>query len=253
MISAAVVSVACTSAAGPQGPAGPAGPTGPQGEVGPQGPMGPAGSADTPTQVLGKLAQVDGPDSGVDADLLDGVNSDGFVRRGGPKKLGLPLHAVLATGASAVMPEGIYLNSSALSNFNHSFVVPEDYALGTNLRLNVLWSTTSTGCTFVFFAPTVAFARVGHVSDTPVGNAAGITHETSANDVLTLPGVANTAQVATFLITPHDNFAEILPGDVVTLGLSRSPANANDTCTDPPSTAESNLVIRGLYVTYTSN
>jgi hypothetical protein len=35
----------------------------------------PAGSPDTPQDVLGKLAQVDGPGSGLDADQLDGVDS----------------------------------------------------------------------------------------------------------------------------------------------------------------------------------
>jgi len=72
---------------GPQGPAGPqgaqgvAGPAGPQGPIGPAGPAGANGSADTPAQVLAKLVQVDGAGSGVDADLLDGVSSAGFLRK----------------------------------------------------------------------------------------------------------------------------------------------------------------------------
>jgi hypothetical protein len=72
--------------AGLQGPIGPAGPVGPQGPVGPIGPQGPAGvagqpgSPDTPAQVLGKLVTVDGAGSGVDADLLDGLNGDRFMR-----------------------------------------------------------------------------------------------------------------------------------------------------------------------------
>jgi len=72
---------------GPQGPAGPqgaqgvAGPAGPQGPIGPQGSAGANGSADTPAQVLAKLVQVDGAGSGVDADLLDGITSAGFLRK----------------------------------------------------------------------------------------------------------------------------------------------------------------------------
>ena len=59
--------------AGPQGPAGPAGAAGGQGE---------AGSPDTPAQVRDKLLQADGAGSGVDADLLDGIDSAAFVRVG---------------------------------------------------------------------------------------------------------------------------------------------------------------------------
>jgi hypothetical protein len=45
------------------------------GAIGPQGLPGQAGSADTPQQVLGKLAQIDGSGSGLDADTIDGVDS----------------------------------------------------------------------------------------------------------------------------------------------------------------------------------
>ena len=48
---------------------------GPQGPVGPQGQQG---SPDTPAQVLSKLAQVDGPGSGLDADTLDGTTANDF-------------------------------------------------------------------------------------------------------------------------------------------------------------------------------
>lgn len=48
---------------------------------GPQGLTGPAGSPDTPAQVLQKITQVDGADSGLDADLLDGRDSTAFQSR----------------------------------------------------------------------------------------------------------------------------------------------------------------------------
>jgi hypothetical protein len=57
---------------GPAGPAGPAGPTGAPGAKGEPGAKGQDGSPDTPTQVLDKLAGVDGAGSGLDADRLDG-------------------------------------------------------------------------------------------------------------------------------------------------------------------------------------
>jgi hypothetical protein len=47
--------------------------------AGAQGERGPAGSPDTPTGVLGKLTQVDGASSGLDADLLDGRDSASFL------------------------------------------------------------------------------------------------------------------------------------------------------------------------------
>ena len=52
------------------------------GPQGPQGDTGAAGSADTPSQVLAKLATVDGAGSGLDADLLDGVTLAALQRRG---------------------------------------------------------------------------------------------------------------------------------------------------------------------------
>lgn len=80
--------------AGPVGANGPAGPKGADGAAGPKGadgaagqagtagasgPTGASGSPDTPAQVLAKLLQADGPDSGVDADTLDGSSSATFA------------------------------------------------------------------------------------------------------------------------------------------------------------------------------
>ena len=69
--------------AGPQGAPGATGATGPQGLPGATGQTGPAGSPDTPQQVLGKLAQVDGVGSGLNADEVDGLDSADFVQREG--------------------------------------------------------------------------------------------------------------------------------------------------------------------------
>jgi len=69
-----------TGLSGPQGPAGPAGPQGPQGVAGAAGAEGGDGSPDSPQQVLAKIVQVDGSGSTLDADLLDGLNSDKFMR-----------------------------------------------------------------------------------------------------------------------------------------------------------------------------
>ncbi len=70
----------------PTGLQGPEGPRGPRGDDGPRGPQGPAGQAggdgspDTPDQVKDKLVQVDGSGSGLDADLLDGLHANRFMR-----------------------------------------------------------------------------------------------------------------------------------------------------------------------------
>ena len=52
---------------------------GPQGIQGPIGPPGADGSPDTPAQVLAKISQVDGTGSGLDADTLDGADSESFA------------------------------------------------------------------------------------------------------------------------------------------------------------------------------
>ena len=59
------------------GPPGPPGPPGADSTV--PGPPGANGSPDTPAQVLAKLITVDGAGSGLDADLLDGMNSTAFL------------------------------------------------------------------------------------------------------------------------------------------------------------------------------
>ena len=70
--------ISLTGPPGPPGPPGPAGPTGPVGEAGPEGPPG-AGM--TPAEVLAALIGVDGADSGLDADLLDGQESAFYLAR----------------------------------------------------------------------------------------------------------------------------------------------------------------------------
>jgi len=92
--------------AGPQGPKGDAGATGPQGpkgdtgSQGPQGSQGPAGSPDTAAEVLAKLLLVDGPGSGLNADLLGGQPSSSYQHRGTTTgcPAGQAVSAITATG-----------------------------------------------------------------------------------------------------------------------------------------------------------
>jgi hypothetical protein len=74
------------AAGGPPGQTGPQGPQGIQGDKGDKGDKGEpgtSGSADTPAQILSKLATVDGQGSGLDASLLDGQDSTAFLGVGG--------------------------------------------------------------------------------------------------------------------------------------------------------------------------
>ena len=59
---------------------GPRGPTGAAGPAGPRGKAGANGSPDTPSQVLGKVRQVDGPGSELDADSIDGADGSSLLR-----------------------------------------------------------------------------------------------------------------------------------------------------------------------------
>lgn len=68
---------------GVQGPKGDTGAQGPQGEQGPKGDKGDtgdSGQAETAESILDKLKTVDGSGSGLDADLLDGLNSTDFLK-----------------------------------------------------------------------------------------------------------------------------------------------------------------------------
>ena len=89
-----------TGLQGPQGAAGVGGP------AGPPGPAGGNGSPDTPDQVRDKLRQVDGPGSDVNADLLDGISSAGFIQVGAPIDAttlgGQPAAAYLRTAAQVL-------------------------------------------------------------------------------------------------------------------------------------------------------
>jgi hypothetical protein len=86
--------------AGKPGPAGTPGTPGAAGSQGSAGPAGPAGPAGSTAPVMPTVLASDGPGSGLDADLLDGVDSANLVARSGSTMTG-PLR--LATG-TAVAP-----------------------------------------------------------------------------------------------------------------------------------------------------
>ena len=119
-------------AAGPQGPAGPAGPKGDQGIQGAPGP----GGAETAQSILNKLVTVDGSGSGLDASLLDGINSSGFGKL-----------SASSTGAISISA-GIAAHSCAEYDLTLGGVDPGDVVIvragdGLKLPAGVLMSTGS--------------------------------------------------------------------------------------------------------------
>ena len=90
---------------------GPQGSQGPKGEAGAQGLPGQPGSPDSPQQVLDKLKQVDGPGSGLNADLLDGLNADAIL--GGGAVVLVPLEAMTFTSATASNAEETVARAAA--------------------------------------------------------------------------------------------------------------------------------------------
>lgn len=90
-----------TGAKGDAGAKGETGATGAKGEAGAQGERGESGSPDTPDQVLAKLLEVDGPGSGLDADLFGGFGVDIFQKRvSGTCATGSAISSIAADGTT---------------------------------------------------------------------------------------------------------------------------------------------------------
>ena len=100
----------------PAGAPGAPGPAGPIGPAGPTGPTGPAGSPDAPSDVLGKLAGVDGSGSGLDADFVDGVGASALQRGTGDVVAGAAETSAaegnLEEAPIAEVPGGILVSSN---------------------------------------------------------------------------------------------------------------------------------------------
>jgi hypothetical protein len=139
------------------GATGPAGPTGPKGPKGDQGEPGTSGSADTPQQILQKLATVDGSGSGLDASLLDGFNSSHFLSTTGKAADANMLDGINSTGfaklstsssAQIAISSGIAAHSCVDYNLALGGVDPGDVVIvregdGVTLPAGVLMTTGS--------------------------------------------------------------------------------------------------------------
>lgn len=93
---------------GARGEKGDAGAAGAKGETGARGERGESGSPDTPAQVLAKLLEVDGPESGLDADLFGGLGADAFQKRvTGTCATGSAIRAIAADGTASCQSTGV--------------------------------------------------------------------------------------------------------------------------------------------------
>ncbi|MEE2789480.1 MAG: hypothetical protein VX589_19230 [Myxococcota bacterium] len=119
---------------GPAGPDGVAGPAGPVGPAGPRGPAGTQGSPDTPADILRKLLTVDGSDSGLDADTLDGRSASDFPTNG----------ADILERLTGVDGAGSGLDADRLDGLDSSSFLRTDQNTGTVGSLNVLGATRLT-------------------------------------------------------------------------------------------------------------
>ena len=90
------------------GAAGAVGPQGPAGAAGAPGAQGPAGSPDGPAEIAAKLAQADGPGSGLDADTVDGLQGTDLEAAGADRTLSLPGMAWLSSHPSISITERGY-------------------------------------------------------------------------------------------------------------------------------------------------
>lgn len=131
----ASASGAAAPATGPAGPAGPAGQPGPKGDPGPQGDQGdqgdagPAGAAETPSSLLSKLLTVDGTGSGLDASLLDGLDSSFFLPKTGKAADADELDGINSTGFARLSASQTGLISISAGLAAHS-CADYDIALG---------------------------------------------------------------------------------------------------------------------------
>jgi hypothetical protein len=86
------------------------------------------------------------------------------------------------------------------------------------MTFRVIAITSGAACTASLAPNALVFRREGHPPDSgPSTN--GLT-ASSGNNFMTM-SAPQVPSVKTYTITPHDNFAEILPGDSVTIIMQR--------------------------------
>jgi Collagen triple helix repeat (20 copies) len=162
---------------GAPGSAGPPGSAGAPGVQGPPGAQGPPGSPDSPEQVRAKVVQVDGSGSGIDADVIDGVDSDTLARGRGEL---LNQSGSMAGGTStpiALGPLGTFTVScasggtSATLSYRNAFFQPThtwEGAVGSARSL----TSVAVGATRSVAGLTVPSERSWHLHHTTAGTAA---------------------------------------------------------------------------------
>lgn len=112
------------------------------------------------------------------------------------------------------------------------FSLPDDYERNTRWRLSVLVAATGDVTCDAHFAPVLFARRRGGVQPAVTGGGSG-TGMNSANGTATVGFTPNTHAEKLFPIerAASGTFSEMLPGDVLTVGLARNGTSAPDTCT----------------------
>ncbi|MBK5233186.1 MAG: tail fiber domain-containing protein [Thermoleophilia bacterium] len=161
-------SVGPTGAAGTNGGTGAAGATGPTGAAGATGETGATGeqgSPDAPQEILDKLLTVDGPGSGLNADLLDGLHAEDFWQ---------------VTGNASITPATDFLGTTDDQPLN--FRVNNARALrlepklnGTAPAPNVIGGSPDNAVTGGAFSATIAGGGRSDATDPASANKVGAT------------------------------------------------------------------------------
>jgi hypothetical protein len=136
---------------------------------------------------------------------------------------------------------GMDLPNAGTPNFAYEFTIPRWYRSGTNLTLRVVWHTSGTSCGINLSPNFTSFARPGRTHIIGPTASTGLT--AVGGNTLNAPATANQSSAKNYTISTPVAGTPLKARDTVIIGLFRSSAAAEDTCT-------SDLVIQGLSITY---
>jgi hypothetical protein len=189
---------------------------------------------------LAEIKDDDGAGSGLDADLLDGVDA------GALRFITLDPYAAHVAGSATLdygygPYAGIDLPDSGTGSFALGFTIPPDHVSGTALTVRLVWHTSSTSCGIELQPNFLSVARAGRTH--LIGGSATSGLEAVGGTILSAPSTANLSGAQEYTITSPDAGTDLKSGDSVIFGLFRCGTCLYDTCTG-------DLVIQGVGVTY---
>ncbi len=175
----------------------------------------------------------------------------------GTTRLSLNPYGVAVGNGASVIQSGfdapIRLPKSGNPTFAIGFTIPLDYVANTPLKVQILWETPSTACSFFLGTSFLFRARAGQPQDS--GSASAGLLPVNASTTFTVIGdgirmdapatAQQTARVRFDIMPTPSEFPTLQAGDAVNFGLSRHSADANDTCSEE-------LGIAGISIGYTT-